>query len=457
MEAFRSGPALRLAAVRIGTIDVGISAGAVLQALPATRALPAPPRRSGALCAVVEHDGRLLPVVDLARWIDVGCGADDAPGQARVVLLRDGGRRIGLRVDAVNGLVDAGEPARLHRDDDPDEVFHSVATVRDSGKVLTMLDVERLAALALAWHDEADGTAAVSAEAAAGAAVRTTVQYALMRHGGVRLAVPAADVAEVLPMPHVERSGFGLAYAVWRGRHVPLLPARLLDDAAADAARVPALLAVIEHGGLALGLPVDAALGMAPFAPDHDGLPAMEGIALSAHDADGAVLLLDSGRLLARFPEAALSRPDGADAHARTRAGGRRNPTTHIVFEADGLASTPIDAVEQVLPLAQTGDGALAAGTLAWRGRTIALSDLRPAGRGADADGHVMVVRRRAEAGGHAGEARYGAFVVTRVHLLIPPHGGALYRMGAGPRAAEFICVGDGTGQASYRTVDLAG
>jgi chemotaxis signal transduction protein len=444
-----------LAAVRIGAADVGIPADAVLQALPAAGARNAPPRRRGALCAVVEHEGRLLPVVDLARWVEVGSHPDDAAADAlqhaRIVLLRDGARRIGLRVDALRGLVDAeGDAERLHRDDDPEEVFHTVARTRGPDMLLSVLDVGRLATLAMTWHEEAqDGGGIEPAVTVAVAGPR--VQYALMRTSGTRLGVPVADVAEVLPMPRVERSGFGLAYCVWRGRQVPVLPAAAVAHVTADApasigdARAPALLAVIEHDGLALGLPVDAALGMAPFARDHDGLPALDGIATTTHDADGPVLLVDTARLLARFPEAALSRPDGAGAAARAGTVQRRNPTTHIVFEADGFASTPIDAVEQVLPLAP--DDGREADTLAWRGKTIALADLRRRGgeTGNDA-GHVVVVRQ----GG-----RHAAYVVTRVHLLIPPQGGTLYRLGGAAGAVEFISVGDGAGQASYRTVDL--
>jgi chemotaxis signal transduction protein len=444
-----------LAAVRIGAADIGIPADAVLQALPAAGARNAPPRRRGALCAVVEHEGRLLPVVDLARWVEVGRHADDASADAlqhaRIVLLRDGTRRIGLRVDALRGLVDAeGDAERLHRDDDPDEVFHTVARTRGPDMLLSVLDVGRLATLAMTWHEEAQDGGDV-APAAALAAAGPRVQYALMRTGGTRLAMPVADVAEVLPMPHVERSGFGLAYCVWRGRQVPVLPAAAMVEpqAGAEAAPGATLLAVIEHGGLALGVPVDAALGMAPFARDQDGLPALDGIATTTHDADGPVLLIDSARLLARFPEAALSRPDGAGAAARAGTAQRRNPTTHIVFEADGFASTPIDAVEQVLPLAPDDGGA--AGTLAWRGKTIALADLRRGGgRGngnGDGDaGHVVVVRQ---------DGCHAAYVVTRVHLLIPPQGGTLYRLGGGAGAVEFISVGDGAGQASYRTLDL--
>ena len=47
------------------------------------------------------------------------------------------------------------------------------------------------------------------------------------------------------------------------------------------------------------------------------------------------------------------------------------------------------------------------------------------------------------------------ACLVSQVNLLVPPRGGRLFRMGAGMRTVEFITVGEGAGQVSYRTVDL--
>ena len=440
---------LRLAAVTIGAAQVGVAADAVLQALPLAGALALLPRRRGALCGVVEHAGRLVPVVDLAHWVDVGAAPDAAAAGARdgarVLLLRAGARRIGLRVDAVHGLAEvaASDLMRLHHDDDPDEVFHTVVKARQPEMVLSVLDVGRLAALAMAWHqDDAGDAAATDAPAAPVVPARAAVLYGLLQAGGTRLAAPVTSLAEVLPVPAVQHAGFGLAHCLWRGRHVPVLPADVL---ATGQAAAPALLAILEHDGLALGLPVDAALGMQPFAPDDaaDGAAAtdQDGLATVRYDTDGQpVLLLDPARLLARYPEAALSRQaTRATAHATRPV----NPTAHIVFEADGLASTPIDAIEQVVPLASTAP----TGTMPWRGQAIRVRDLRPAGQGGA--GQALIVRAGAGPG-----ARHVACVVNHVLQLIPPRAGQLYRMGA----VDFVSVGDGDGarQTSYRIQDLA-
>jgi hypothetical protein len=118
----------------------------------------------------------------------------------------------------------------------------------------------------------------------------------------------------------------------------------------------------------------------------------------------------------------------------------------YLVFEADGLGATPMAAVEQILPLA-----APAGASMDWRGTAISLVDLRGAvsSGSASSAGNVLVVR---------GAGRHVGYLVTRVHSLIPPGSGQLYRMGAaGGEGLEFITTGEGVEQASYRILDLAG
>jgi hypothetical protein len=111
------------------------------------------------------------------------------------------------------------------------------------------------------------------------------------------------------------------------------------------------------------------------------------------------------------------------------------------VFETDGLSSTPIDAIEQVVPLGPLDPDVPLADTMPWRGKAIAVRDLRPAGHGEAAQ--ALIVRHG---------ARHVACVVSHVRQLIPPREGRLYRMGA----VEFISVGADGDQSSYRLLDLA-
>ena len=452
---------LRLAEVGIGAVAVGVPAAGVVQAVPLPALPAALPRHRGALVGVIDFEGRLIPVVDLARWVDLGAVPDDAArfSNRRVLILRDGGCTIGLQVDSVGGLVEVPAHAvtRLHHDDDPDEVFHSAARLPEDGRIMSLLDARRLARLAAVWRDDGpDGDHAARATPADARADTPMRAHALLRAGAARLAVPAAALAEVIPMPALERFGGGLeaAYSRWRGRHLPVLAPAALGLAPAPDGAPPALLAVVERAGAALGIPVDAVLRLHDF--DDGGLAAPDGLTAGAFDDEGRpVRLLDDARLFARFPEAELSRDVDMDDPRDARAPGRpvhavpapaqaaANAGAYIVFEADGLCATAIDAVERILDLDEATSPE--PGTMAWEGRVIALRDLRPAP--AAGAGHVMVVR---SAGACVG------YTVARVHVLVPPGTGRLYRMGAGSRAVDFITTAEGDGQASYRIVDLA-
>lgn len=445
-----TAPRLRLAHARIGAVHIGIPAACVVQAIPAPDTLPALPLRDKALRGVIEHDGALVPVVDLARWLDVGSSEAQAGDAARILVLREGARSIGLQVDELGGLAEAAQAQvmRLHHGDDPDDVFHSAVRLADGGAILSLLEVGRLADLALAWSEAAPaaaGTAQAPAPVLQSAREETSL-YALLDTGPGVLGVPPANLAEVIPMPSLERLGAGGAYCTWRGRHLAVLSCAAImgmADDAADAGNAPALLAVFAHAGLVLGMPVQAVLQLRSFTP---GLAAPDGKTSTVY-ADGvAIRLLDTARLFADAPEAALSREQAAATPAAKPASGPAdagavNDCAYIVFEADGMQAVPIGAVEHIVPMPAT-----AAATMPWQGAAIPLTDLRtPRAAQAGSAGHVLVARG---AQGHAG------FVVARVHSLIPAGTGRVYGMGVGSSRVQFITAGEGAGQASYRIVD---
>lgn len=450
---------LQLAEAGIGAVWVGIPADSVLQALALPAAPALLPRRHGALLGVVDYEGRLVPVVDLARWVDVGVAPADEGGPsaagARVLILHAAGRTIGLKVDTVGGLVDVEAQAvtRLHHDACEDEVFHCVVRAPVGGRILSLLDVGRVARLAAAWHaDENPAPSGPDADSGTPTAPAPALRsYAVLQAGAERLALATGALTEVLPMPALDilGAGSGLAWCAWRGRHLPVLaPAALGLAPAADGA-APALLAVIEHAGLALGLPVHAALGLQDFAATETTVEPAAPDALLAplFEPDGGHLrLLDTARLFARCSEAQLSRgaDGGVDLEAR---GGAADPaanaTAYIVFEGEGMAAVAIDAVERIVSLRDAAtDGK---GAMAWEGRAIPLRDLRASAKDG-AGGDVMVVRAR---------GAQAAYIVARVHLLVPPGAGRIYSMGGPAAKWAFITTGDDAGQASYRIVDL--
>lgn len=450
MGASLRGDAVCFASAAVGAVRLAIPVETVVQAIAVPDKPALLPRRQGALCTIVLHEGAPLPVVDLARWVEVGAASAHSTASARILVLRADGRSVGLQVDALAGLVEVpvAAIARLHHDDHPEELFHSAVRVADSDGdgdgdgILSLLDVERLATLAATWH-AADAPAPGPAATCPGASVEAaTCDYALLQLDGLRLGIAAAGMVEVMPMPALERFGEGIdgAWCLWGGRHLPVLAAGALPGL--PPAQDAPLLAVVEHAGLVLGLPARAVLALQAFAAFDTARGALTA---TVYDADGAELrLLDSAALFARFPEALLSRQDdvAGSARASSQDSGKPNDIAYVVYEAAQTAATPIAAITQILAQAP---GALGA-TMAWRGAALPLVDLRAPAQ-AEAAGHVLVVGTDVDAAG---------YVVSRVAHLVPAGGGRVYRLGAASgRAVEFVTVDGVDGEASYRIVAL--
>jgi chemotaxis signal transduction protein len=439
-----SSARMTLARIRIGEVGIGVRIEAVLQALPLPETFSRLPLRTHALLGMVEHDGMAVPVVDLARWLDVGAAPAGAVPQ--LLLLRDGDRTVGLRVDALEELVEVEAAAlqRLHHGDDPDDVFHSAAP-SGNGVLLSLLEVTRLADLAQCWS-----TAPTAATAAAPTAppMADTLQrtcYALLDTGHGLIGVPPAALAEVLALPPLTHIGSS-AWCRWHDSQLALIASTALFQAPGVDTRVAAapLLAVLQQADLALGVPVQAVLRLEEFGP---GVPSTDGVGENVIDASGAtVLLVDVTRLLARHPEAALARGDSvtstASANTITSTGTvTSNAEAYIVFDAAGLQALPLAAIEQIVPL----DVPLSA-TMAWQGAAIPLIDLRGEAPDADgADGTVLVAQGAHGLAGH---------IVRRVQSLIPAGAGRMFNMGA--NGTEFITTDDGGQEATYRIATLS-
>nr|WP_315219749.1 chemotaxis protein CheW [uncultured Duganella sp.] len=453
MESAPAAGAVRLAVAAVGAVNIGVAIDAVLQAIPAKGALTALPRRQGALCGVAEHGGRLVPVVDLARWVELGAPQADVEIAERVMMLSDGRRTIGLKVDSIRGLTDVAPQAlsQLHHDDDSEEVFHTVVKSADLGLVLSILDVGRLIALASAWHEsDGDGHAGAAPSLHQARPDDQNVLSALLAVGDVRVALPAAELAEVIPLPELLAVGTAGSnrYCKWRDRTIPVVNVgALLGQPDNGPAR---LLAIVRRDGLTLGLLVREAIELRPLATAGAGV-SDGGIAVTIfEEGTGEVRVIDTALLFARTPEASISKT-AAPAQDKREAQ-RANTSAYIVFQTDQAFAAPIDAMEEILPLrAGHMDGLeRLAANIEWRGQAVRLVDLRtgPEPSTAKPSARIIVVKG---AGGYAG------YVVRHVLLLIPPHTGWLYRMalaGAGP--VEFITTGEGSERVSYRTVDLA-
>ncbi|MES3021499.1 MAG: chemotaxis protein CheW [Pseudomonadota bacterium] len=428
-----------LGALRLG-VPVGVVVGAVERG-----ATPAPlGRRRGAVCEVVTHLGRPVPVLDLALWVDVGACAAGRAARSLILLLRDGARMLGVLVDAVDGVaaVAADALVRIHHDESEEEIFHSVAQGGAGERPLSLLDVARLMALAAVWADDA-AAAAPQADGQGEGAGAPAQDWAVFESAGVRMAVPAVAVGELLVMPVLDRllgSGArGICH--WRGRHVAVLDAGALFGA--GAARTPRpLLLTICGAGLALGLAVDRVVHLRRIGQDPDrhalhpdAPPFVQSVAI---DADGVpVNLIDCARLMAMFPEASISEVDAAS-DSGPRGAGRSNGVAYIVYRAGAMVASPIDGLEEVLQ----ADGE-ATGTIEWRGKAIALVDLRGPEK---TTGHILVLR-------HAG--RLAGVLVDSIESLVTPHTGHLSKVSLPGARFDMLTTGRGPEQASYRILDL--
>jgi purine-binding chemotaxis protein CheW len=444
---------------------MGVLAGALVQVVQRPARLAQMPRAGQNLAGLLDFRGQAVPVVDLAQWS--GSGAPDTAPQY-IAVLHEHRQLIGLLIDAVQGLKRFAptQVQRLHHDDAPAEFFHSVAR-QDGEDLLPLLDAGRLMRQAQAW---ASGTAdrdALSPAPQAGAPASTRSDlgesYAVLRIGGRRCGLRAADLAEVLPRPPLQAVwGNGtelLGMLRWRGRDVPLVNPHAALGGAPPESDAPwvAILCDERH---CVALPCDGMDQVRRF--ERASVMPAEGADLPGRVCDGLVLdddpshnihLLNSAALLGAFAVRSISatRPTTAGAGV-----GQRNSVAQVVFQARGRYAAPINQLQEILPVAPgmapqiTADGR--AGSLNWRGQALPLFDLERClwprqVRSAAAPKRILISR----VGG-----QLSALLVGEVDMLIPPLAGVQTRMRLpSGEPVELITVGQGDEQASYGLLDL--
>ena len=444
-------PLLAYAQVALGDLAIAIDTRHVVRALARPSTLARLPRSHGAIEGVFSDGAQAIPVVDLRKWM--GDLADAAPAQ--ILVLGAQGRRIGLAIDAVRGLVRAraSQLQRVHHGDVEDDFFHSVAPAGD-GSLLSVLDPLRLMERVQAWTASAGGEA-VQTETASTAPAPV---QALVRIGAAVLALPAALVAQVLDRPEAQPLlGAGrelLGVIGWRGRHVPLVDLGAMLGLESGPAP---LVAIVAQDDLLVALPIDEVVAVRPLpvgsaaAAGEAGIdhPLVRAISLLGdEDPQQRVLQIDADALLHTHAAPGLSRQDQAE-NASAR-GAKRAPA-HVVFDAGRRWAIPMAALEAILPLLDTTDEASAAmPTFAWRGRSLPLLDLREVVEDAperQAPQRVLVVR-------HA--ERHAALRVHDVVELLSANTGELLAFqAAGGARVRMITVGEGAGRTSYPVLDL--
>lgn len=269
---------------RLGPVRFAVAVEDVLQLQACPPKLISLPRREGALKGAFVLRDVVVPIVSLQAWLPWPAGEAAATASpAQLMVLRRNAQWLAVGIDSIEGLrrVSADAVHRLDQGDGGDELFSSVVRLVESPQqppgedlALGLLDVTALLRLGKVWAQvmEADtqaamgGTAtsvlsAVSGVHQASAPARTAC--ALLDCDGRLLAIPAEHLRAVVPMPVLQPLWGGdpnrTGVARWRERDVPVLRLVSALGLAKRTDTGATLLAILEHGHLCMGVPVDAA------------------------------------------------------------------------------------------------------------------------------------------------------------------------------------------------------
>lgn len=421
---------------RLGPLVMALPAAAVDRALHGSTPCVPLPRHQGPMVEVMDLDGELLPVLDLARWVrlpDMPDTPDMAPaaqdeGAPALLVLRDGGRALALRVDTLLGLaqLQAGSLRRLHHQDHPQEVFDTVArTHRTEAPTVCLLNLPRLLDLMQIWSAGAATAAADTTHAAlsgpSSEAARPLV--ARIRVGAWQLCVAVPLLDELLPLPTLSsrwaHGGASLGVAVWRQQPVAVLDLERLLGTPRQGDAAPLAL-VVSEGRRRLMLPIDEFLDLMPLPAQMEAAedsPWLQGRWL--HHGQ-AVHWMDTSALLAQRPEATLGERPQAAMAGEMAGDMRRNASPFIVYEAQQRQAMAIDRVQAVLPA-----GSLQGGLARWRQQDI------PA-QGADLGGPVLIIGE---------QAPWRALPIRQLIALVPAHSAELLQLGQGQPPTQMLSV----------------
>jgi len=460
------------ALVQAGDQQMGISADHVVQAIGWPAALTVLPRARGALAGVFEHGGQLVPLVSMAHWLHPETPEMRQAGP--VLVLRSGGRMMGLAVDAVKGLfhADASGVHRVHHDDDPQELFHSVIRRASGAGLVSLLDPKRLAARVQAWCDEVPdpgvgerqgGGPSVLERAAAGRGRREVV--VIVRSGQALLGFAAADVGEIVQTPPLQKAwGAGTPFAGiadWRGTPVPVVEPSALG-LPAPALAPGGWLLIVRSRGRHAGLAVDQLLCVQALDPAQaqareavqapDG-PVFRGSLLHAGE---RVYLVDTAHFLESFALEGLDTAGGSAQLDTDTVATQAGSEMLLVFKSLQPWAGVMGAMQQITSFPAHVNwshdrqrGVL--GSFEWRGQALNLFDLRllhgHAPSVIDATTRVIVIRLGRQLAG---------LVVEDVMALLPAHTCVqTCFVAAGGAAVHMVTLGKRGSQTSYQMMDF--
>ena len=475
-ETAQQDTLLNFAQIDIDGMAVVILAQFVMGAVVRPAALTPLPRSHATIEGVFTYEEQLIPLVDLRKWLNPSL-AHQAP-QPYVILLRSGGKVIGLAVDAVHGMIRIPRSHRqqILRDCAADSFFQHVVKSDKSDRLFSQLDPLVLMNQVQVWADAADAITGATQDQdlthSASKAKRqstTTGAQVIVRAGTSILAIPATQVAEVIPMPPID-DVFALADRLLGLTHWHDTTVAVLDLIATlgleSSPQQAQLLLILDHDGLTAAIPVNQVLAVRSFPigtvdTDFHSQPGFQHFYLGTTllDNQERVMLVDGVAILAACPLNDLSDKKTAVINevntdlANAKQQNSLVTSAHIVFFTDLTWAIDMRHLKEIVPVpasykanAETDDSLI--GTCEWRGNYLPVLNPNGAVTGEVLHKKLIVVNY---------EGKDAGILVNDILELIPAHRGTQFSF-TPPNGilVRMMTVNVGSDQRSYRIFDLS-
>ncbi|MGA9355702.1 MAG: chemotaxis protein CheW [Terriglobales bacterium] len=264
--------------------------------------------------------GRLLPLVYLARELNLSRGSDAHADAINIVVLQADERQFGLVVDQINDTEEiVVKPLRKQL-----KIIKTFAgsSIMGDGKVALILDVLGLAQRANVVSETRDRAMAEKPKEATSITEKQTFLL-FAGHGGSRMAIPLSTLArlEEFPVEQVEMSGSQWV-TQYRGQILPLIRLNVVMEERRHKLRSlqgapppgsdPLQVLVLNHEGHAYGLVVEKILDIVEDRADVKSAATRNSVLYSVLIGDRVTELLDIPSILqmaatASLPPAAVS------------------------------------------------------------------------------------------------------------------------------------------------------
>lgn len=477
----------RYAMVRMAGVTLAVAVGEVSQAMPFNGAAGHLPRSERALVGVLHHQGKVVPVVDLACWGSLR-QAGEAAIHAQVLILQHCGRMTAIAIERTVGIAVVGDAAvqRVHHETAAHELFHSVLKVDGFEHPIPLLDTAHLMQQTQVWvQEQALDRPAFDAPPAVRSATQTSGNvcpetYVVAELQGLRFALPVQAVGSILQTPPIQKlpqlaKGLQGAFT-WGRRNIPVVRIHHELGMALPPADSPmqTWLIVLRTESAALGILVDRLVAVQRFASSRLQ-PAVTAsgteVALDPGNAGAPpIQLLSAAALFSAFSMSAIgaaspehSQPPATEP-ARTSTAelierrtaaldSKVSSEAYLIIEAGRTVAARLKGIQHIAmcPPAGADDNLPEPSHFPWRGTLVPLLDLRRLTDGtpciAGPEARVLIMEE--------GEA-LTALVVQAVVDLVPALAGSItsLRLNHG-RSLDILTCAMGDEQCSYEVVDI--